>query len=446
MLTAICRYGPRTLPETGAIVRRCRLRGELIQGPAIREFERAFADRVGVSDAVSASYGRMAFYYLLKALDLPPGGEMILPALTFWVVPEIVRVAGLTPVFADIDPETFNLDPDAFERSITERTVAVVPTHLYGLPCRMDAIVAIAARHGLRVIEDCAHALGARYAGREVGTFGDAAFFSFQTLKPLNTYGGGIAIARDPEVLTRVRSLAESEPWPGEERVNNRLKLGTAQRVFSRPAVFTVTAFPALLVASLYRARPDVYLWEKIRPLTPLPDGYRERYANVQAAIGLAALTQLDAWTAATRAHARIMDEALSGLPGVRVPAVPESAQHVYYQYCVHAPDRDAVVRRALRRGIDVETLHVDVCSTLPLFGEHPPAPNAERAADAVQLPVYASLGERRAHRVARTMCRLLGGRHARASAERSEAKDAEYADNWGHSGARAGAGANKRR
>jgi hypothetical protein len=207
-----------------------------------------------------------------------------------------------------------------------------------------------------------------------------------------------------------------------------------------------VTAFPALLVASLYRARPDVYLWEKIRPLTPLPDGYCERYSNLQAAIGLAALAQLEAWTAATRAHARIMDDALSGLPGVRVPVVPEAAHHVYYQYCVHAPDRDAVVRRALRRGIDVETLHVDVCSTLPLFGEHPPAPNAERAAEAVQLPVYASLGERRAHRIGRTMRRLLGGRRPRASGAGFEAKDAEYADNWGQSGARAGAGAGKRR
>jgi len=396
------------LPETRAVIRRCRLRGELIQGPEIRRFERAFADRVGVADAVSASYGRVAFYYLLKALDLPLGGEVILPALTFWVVPEMVRVAGLTPVFADVDPYTFNLDPAALERAITERTVAVVPTHLYGLPCRMDAILALAARHRLKVIEDCAHALGARYQGHEAGTFGDAAFFSFQTLKPLNTYGGGMAVARDPEVLRRVRAQAEAEPWPSEERVNNRLKLGAAQRIFSRPAVFTVTAFPALLIASLYRARPDVYLWEKIRPLSPMPDSYRERYTNVQAAIGLASLERLDAWTAATRAHARIMDEALSGVTGVRIPEVPADATHVYYQYCVYAPDRDSLVRRALRRGIDVETLHVDVCSTLPLFGDHPPATNAERAAEVVQLPVYASLGQSNARRVARKMRRLL--------------------------------------
>ncbi len=408
MLTAICRYGPRVLPETRAIVHRVRRRNELIQGPEIRAFESAFAVRLGVGDAVTASYGRVAFFYLLNAMQLPAGGEVILPALTFWVVPEMVRVAGLTPVFADIDPSTFNLDPAAFERAITDRTVAVVPTHLYGLPCRMDAIMAVASRHNVRVIEDCAHALGATYQGQQAGTFGDAAFFSFQTLKPLNTYGGGMAIARNPEVLARVRAQAEAEPWPSEERVNNRLKVGAAQRIFSSPLGFTLSAFPALLTASLFIPRPDVYLWEKIRPLSPMPDSYRERYANVQAALGLAGLDCLGAWTQATRAHAAIMDASLSGIPGVQTPRVPAGAGHVYYQYCVYAPDRDRLVRRALRHGIDVETLHVDVCSTLPLFGAQPSAPNAERAAAVVQLPVYASLGERRARRVGRVMRRLL--------------------------------------
>src|SRR6185503_2908157 len=229
MLTAICRYGPRTIPETDAIVAHCRRRGTLIQGPDISRFERAMADRLGVRDVITTSYGRMAFYYILKAFGFPAGAEVIVPALTFWVIPEMVRVAGLTPVPADVDPRTFNLDARAFERAITSRTVAVVPTHLYGLPCDMDAILAIAERHGLAVVEDCAHALGARHFGRQVGTFGDAAFFSFQTLKPLNTYGGGAAIVRDPALRARVRAHAQAEPWPSEQRVNNRLKLGKAQ-------------------------------------------------------------------------------------------------------------------------------------------------------------------------------------------------------------------------
>ncbi len=260
------------------------------------------------------------------------------------------------------------------------------------------------------MIEDCAHALGARYRRQEVGTFGDASFFSFQTLKPLNTYGGGIGVVRDPDVRARVRAQAEAEPWPGEERVNNRLKVGAAQRFFSRPWVFTFTAFPALLGAMLWKARPDVYLWEKIRPLEPMPDSYRERYTNVQAAIGLASLPHLERWTAATRAHARFMDAALRGLPGVAPPFVPEDAEHVYYQYSVYTPDRDAFVRRALRRGLDVETFHVDVWPSVPHFHQQGRAatPGAEQTGSVVQIPVYAALGERNARRVARKMRRLL--------------------------------------
>ena len=125
MLTAISRYGARVLPNTQQIIAECQRRGELVRGPKIKEFEETFARRLGRGRAISASFGRMAFYYILKALGLPPGSEIILPALTFWVVPELARVAGLKPVFADVHPVTFNLDPEALERAITPKTRAV---------------------------------------------------------------------------------------------------------------------------------------------------------------------------------------------------------------------------------------------------------------------------------------------------------------------------------
>src|SRR5436853_305944 len=203
---AISRYGIRVPPRADEILEEYRRTGRLILGPDIERFERAFEQRLGSGTAIATSYGRMAFFHILGALNLPPGSEIILPALTFWVIPELARVAGLRPVFADIDRDTFTLDPASFERAITPRTRAVVPTHLYGLPCDMDPILAIARRHGLAVIEDCAHALGATYRGQQVGTFGDGALFSFQTLKPLNAFGGGMALVRDPEIARRVRA------------------------------------------------------------------------------------------------------------------------------------------------------------------------------------------------------------------------------------------------
>jgi dTDP-4-amino-4,6-dideoxygalactose transaminase len=412
MLTAISRYGARVLPDTEEIVARTKARGEFIQGPQIAEFERAFERRAGSGRAIAASYGRMAFYYVLKALDLPAGSEIIVPALTFWVVPELARVAGLKVVFADVNPSTFTLDRGAFERAITPATRVVVPTHLYGLPCDMDPIVHAAARHNIFVVEDCAHALGATFNGRQVGTIGDAGFFSFQTLKPLNCYGGGLALVRDAGLASRVRALVDNERWPDEKRVENRLLVGRLQRIFTKPSVFTFSAFPILWLSSLVGANPDVYLWEKIRPLDPLPDSYPERFPNVQAAIGLAALEHLDEWTDRTRRHARVMNEALRNLRGITVPKVPAGRTHVYYQYCVYGPQRDELVVRCVRRGVDIETLHVDVCSDLDLFAgarvEPEGAPGAHRAAGAMQIPVYSSLTDNQAARVARVVRDVL--------------------------------------
>jgi dTDP-4-amino-4,6-dideoxygalactose transaminase len=418
MLTAISRYGARVLPMTQELIAEVEARGELIEGPQIAEFERAFEQRLGGVRAISTSYGRMALYYILKAMQFPAGSEIILPALTFWVVPEIARVVGLTPVFADVDPATFNLTPATVARVITPKTVAVVPTHLWGLPCDMDGILELAAKHKLAVVEDCAHALGARYRDRSVGTLGDGALFSFQTLKPLNTYGGGMAVVRDPGLADRVAKLVAAEPPPTAEMVKKRLFQGRVQRISIRPGVFTWTLFPILWASSYLGTNPDVYLWEKIRPLDPLPVDYTAKYSNVQAVMGLLALKQLDKWTADTQAHAARITAALARVPGVRLPNVPPDRTHAFYQYCAYMPGRDAIVLDCLKHGVDLETLHVDVCTTLELFKAFAAeAPGAEQTEQALQIPVYESLTPAEVERVATVVSQVAARQAAGAEA-----------------------------
>jgi perosamine synthetase len=403
VLTAISRYGTRVPPEAAEIVRECRQRGQLVQGPHVVEFEREFGRFLGEGHvrAVSMEYGRMGLLYILQSMQFPAGSEIIVPALTFWVVPEIARVAGLKPVFVDIDPQTFTLNPEAMERAITPNTRAVLPTHLYGLPCDMDPILALARRHNLKVIEDCAHSLGATYRGQPVGTLGDAGFFSFQAFKPLNTYGGGMVWIRDAELAQRVGELADAEPWPDEKTVSGVLRAGLLQHTFIRPTVYTFSGFPIFWAASWLNAKPDVYLWEKVRPLDPIPGAYRARYSNVQAALGLAGLSRMPEWIGRTRAHARTLDSLLSDIPGVSRPVVPPDRTHVYYQYCAYVPDYQDLVRRCIRKGVDVAPMHVDVCTRVGLFGwQGPRAEGAERAATAVQIPVYESLAEREIERI----------------------------------------------
>lgn len=409
-MTAISRYGVRVIPNTMQRIAELDRRGELVEGPDVSRFETAFADRVGVPHAATASYGRMAFHYLLRAFDLPAGGEVIMPALTFWVMPEMVRQAGLTPVFADVDPVTFNVTPSAIAQAMSPRTVAVVPTHLWGLPCDMDEIVAIARRHRLVVIEDCAHALGATYRGRSVGTFGDAAIFSFQTLKPLTGYGGGMAVMQDPAVAVRVAEMAQAEPLPDRAAVRTALWHGRVMRLATRPDVFTWTLYPLLRATRAIRWNLDVYFWESIRPLAPFPEDYHRRLSNVQAAIALDGLDHLDRWTRAQQANAARMSALLADTPDVRTPRVPADRTHAFYQYCAYVPSRDAVVAQCLRRGVDLETLHVDVCSDLDLFGDsRVAAPGARGTVGTVQIPVYERLTDRDLDRVASVVRDVVG-------------------------------------
>ncbi len=402
MSTAISRYGARVIPNTLEVIADLTRRGQLVDGPHVTAFESAFGARLDGVRAVSASYGRMAFYYILKAMALTAGGEVIMPALTFWVIPEMARAAGLEPAFADIDPATFNITPGAFERAITPRTVAVVPTHLWGLPCDMDEIVDIARRHDIRVIEDCAHALGATYRGRPVGTFGDAAFFSFQTIKPLNTYGGGMAVMRDASLAQRVADFARSAPSPGIKAVKDKLWRGRVQRIATRPKIFTYTLFPLVYVSARLHWNFDAYFWEPIRRLDPFPLDYHVRYANVQAAIGLEGLEHLAQWNADTVRHAQLMSERLRPVPGVQVPTVPSDRTHAFYQYSAYVPSRDTLVDLCLRHGVDIETLHVDVCTELALFDEfRTHAPGAEQMKRTVQIPVYESLTDDQLEHVA---------------------------------------------
>jgi len=422
VLNAISRYGPRVVPNTMQIIEAAERRGELVEGPQLAEFEAAFASRLGGVRAISTSYGRMAFYYILKALNAPAGGEIIMPALTFWVMPEMARQAGLTPVFADVDPVTFNMTPEAIARAITPRTVAVVPTHLWGLPCDMDEIMALAQQHRIDVIEDCAHALGAVYRGRPVGAFGDAAIFSFQTLKPLNAYGGGMAVVRDATLAARVAALATREPAPSVKRVKQRLWHGRVLRLATRPDVFTWTLFPLLYAGTRLHWSIDMYFWEAIRPLYPFPDDYRERMSNVQAAIALEGLARLDEWNATRRRHAEYMNVILSAVDGVRLPVIPSDRSHVFYQYCAYVPSRDAVVDRCLRHGVDLETLHVDLCAELPLFGASGvPAPGARQTTATVQVPIYEQLTDAHLNHVADVIRDAVASLQAQPSAAVSE-------------------------
>jgi dTDP-4-amino-4,6-dideoxygalactose transaminase len=329
--------------------------GQFILGPNVRSFEKELAAYVGVADAVGLNSCTDALALALRALDVGLGNEVITTPFTFFATSEAIVQAGATPVFVDIEPATFNIDPALIEAAITPRTRAILPVHLYGLPVDMPAIMTIARQHGLRVVEDCAQAIGADIDGRRVGSFGDAGCFSFFPTKNLGAYGdGGALTTDDPALAARVRSLRAH----GSERK---------------------------------------YIHAEA--------GMNSRLDELQAAILRVKLPHLERFNAARRAVAQRYDREISGMDGVTPPAQSHDRRHVYHQYTCRSPRRDALTAQLTEQGVQTMIyypvpLHLQrVHAALGLAeGAYP---NAEAAArEAFSLPMYPELSEEEQERV----------------------------------------------
>lgn len=278
-------------------------------GPKLEEFERAMAGYVGVPQAVGVSSGTAGLHLCIRALGIGEGDEVIVPSFTFVAVANAVRYERATPVFVDIEAATLNLDPAKVEAAITPRTRAIVVVHTFGVPAEMDAILGIAARHGLAVIEDACEAIGAEYQGRRVGGFGDAAVFAFYPNKQITTGEGGMVVTRDEALARRVRALRnqgryESDDWLQHSEV-----------------------------------------------------GYNYRLSEMQCALGVEQLKRIDEILAIRERVARGYDERLKGEPLVLPVFSLPNARISWFVYVVRLlPElgryRDAILRSLTEQGI----------------------------------------------------------------------------------------------
>ncbi len=271
---------------------------QLAQGPKVEAFEKTFAAFCGVKHAVATSSGTTALQTAVLAYGIGPEDEVITTPFTFIASANAVLFAGAKPVFADIDERTYNINPHLIEAAITPRTRAILPVHIFGNPCNMEAIMDIAARHGLVVIEDACQAHGATVGGRKVGSFGTGCF-SFYPTKNITTAEGGILTTNDDELADRARLIRNH---------------GQRQR----------------------------YYHEII--------GYNFRMTEIQAAIGLVQLGKLESFTAARRVNAEYLTQKLKG---VITPCETNGSRHVYHQYSIRVPDgRDHLADHLRERGI----------------------------------------------------------------------------------------------
>lgn len=316
--------------------------GHLAQGPMVREFEERFAAQCGVKHAVATSSGTTALHLALLAHGIRPGDEVITTPFTFIASANAILFVGAKPVFVDIEEESFNINPTLIEEKITPRTRAILPVHLYGNPCEIEAMMAIADAHGLVIIEDACQAHGASINGRQVGSFGTGCF-SFYPTKNITSGEGGMVTTHDDGIAERVRMLRDH---------------GMRRKYYH-----------------------DLL-------------GYNFRMTDIQAAIGLAQLGKIENFT-----HRRIANANYYGahLENVIIPQVREGTRHVFHLYTIRvAARRDRFAPLLQEKGIQVGTYYPLPIHRQPMYrelGYSDSLPVAERASQQViSLPVHPAL------------------------------------------------------
>jgi dTDP-4-amino-4,6-dideoxygalactose transaminase len=365
------------------------------------------AQWLGVPYVFGTSMGRSAFQLALESLNLEKGAEIIFPALTFPVIPMIAQMLGYTPVFCAVDAETFNAGPQHIAAMITARTGAIVATHLFGQACPMHDVVALAGQHGIRVIEDCAHACGVRVDGRQVGTFGDVGVFSFAEGKNMPCLGGGAIATGDEAVARRAEAILAKAPTPATTTIVRTAFSIWAEWLLTRPVIFGLTAYPVLRLQlcfgwPLMDSTVGDELLEGFRHAKPTVS----RMANLQAAIGLLQLEHIDAFNAGAQRNAQLLTDALSTVPGLTLPQAKDGNHiYVYYPLTVAPEKRDALRHYLLRHGVDTKL--TDMCDCAALTAFHDPTiparkPTVPSPASILEICVYPTIPAQHILRVAR--------------------------------------------
>lgn len=289
-----------------------------IRGPFVESFEREFAAAIGVPHCVSCANGTDALFIAMHALGVRPGDEVITTAHSWISTSEAITQAGGTVVFCDTDRDTYTIDPAQIESKVTPNTVGIIPVHLYGQPADMDAIVAVAKRHRLWVVEDCAQAHNATYRGRTVGTFGEAGTFSFYPGKNLGAMGDAGAIVTQDAALAR------------------------RMAIFARHGGLT-------------KHEHEI-------------EGVNSRLDGLQAAILSTKLKYLPAWTEARRALAKSYGEMLRGIPCLSLPMVAEGCEHVFHLYVIRHERRNELAAHLARLGVQTSVNYPIALPFLPAY------------------------------------------------------------------------------
>jgi dTDP-4-amino-4,6-dideoxygalactose transaminase len=379
----------------------------------ISEFEKAFAEFIGAKYAFFLPSARLGLFLALKNLDLPEGSGIIVPAWTHASVPAMVAAAGFRPLFTDIDNHTFNMSPEIIPPELLEQAKAIIPTHLYGCPCPMDEITALAKARNLIVIEDCAQGFGAKYDGRIVGSLGDASYFSFSLTKNYTTLGGGMVATSRDDLAEKLREALKDRKTSA--KIVGPLIKSFAFRMGTRPLIFAMTLFPLLRIASGSGKDPLHDAFEE-HIGTSVPNTKGLALSDLQAWLGMEQLKSIDEKNRKRHEAGTYLLGKLDDVTEATLPVLAEKGWHIFLSFVIKTRNRKAVARELLKRGVDTSPGYLKACFLLPELSKYRTAcPVAEASADEqLHLPVYPEMTEKALDHIARSLKEALAAVHGK--------------------------------
>lgn len=364
--------------------------------------EQRIAEMLGVSDAICVPQARFGLYLILTKALSPSQPKVIMSPYTIHDAVNMVLCAGGQPVFADIDPQTCNIDPECLAELIDSRTGAVMVTHLHGLACNMDRILAICNAHNVPVVEDVAQAFGARWNSRFLGSLGRAGVFSFGRVKNLNSFYGGMIVTSDASLATTLRAELNRLPDEDTYKLIKRIGYCLAGDLMTLPPIYAMITFKIFRCGAIKGIRSVnkiVQTEDNPERKESLPESYRRRLTSLQARLVLEQLPEVDHHTQARQELAHIYHEGLKGQPGIQLPPWCENGSHVYLQYPIQVENRWDYVRYMMSHGRDLAIQHMVSAAELDIFKDlYRDCPQARKTADRlVLLPTYPKYGVKEA-------------------------------------------------
>ena len=366
--------------------------------------EGKFAEYLGVKNAICVPSARMGLFLILKNLGLSRSSEVILPAFTYWAVPEIVKFLKYNPIFVDINSQSWDLDVSSIEARVTSKTKAIIPTHLYGLPCNMDEVVRIAKKYNLVIIGDCVQAYGSEYKGQKSAILGDAAYFSFGVTKNVFLLGGGLVVTDKNDLAAKIRNEVNEYDFLNKSQIFKRVFESLIMKTVTHPFIFPYGLFPIICLFNL----GDLDIIDKVYDAKKKLDNklpkeyYRLVPYYLQIEAGFEELKKIDLLNNKRIQHASYFIDNLKGVKGLTLPYFPQgNIKNIFTSFPLQTENRSFLKNKLLKKGIDVSYGYMKAHDVN--------CPNAVRLEkNILHLPVYPGLDKKEVKYICDSIKKIL--------------------------------------